>query len=148
MNSQREEHDEVSGVPANAVSDISIPRLVGQVYEAAPATERARMLEHLLRPLGVLALAAVANGVFAKIRFLSGWPDLSIRPEHAEVVRTDDVVALVDYVQQASTEIIDGLVHLVSASSVMTGSAAATVLVAVLLKRARSRRSDASRSAQ
>jgi hypothetical protein len=145
MNSHREGHDDSSGEP---VSDISIPRLVGQVYQAAPPIERARMLEHLIRPLGVLSLAVVANGVFSKIRFLSGWPDLRIRPEQAEVVRADDVVALVDYVQQASTEVIDGLAQLVSASPVMTGSAAATLLIAVLVQRARSRRGDASSSAQ
>ena len=35
-------------------SEISIAQLVGQVYESAPPAERSRLLEHLLRPLGVL----------------------------------------------------------------------------------------------
>lgn len=51
----------------------SIPQLVGAAYGAAPPEVRARMLEHLMRPLGVLSLAAVARGAFAKIRFRSGW---------------------------------------------------------------------------
>ena len=36
------------------VSEISIAQLVGEVYEFAPPAERRRLLEHLLRPLGVL----------------------------------------------------------------------------------------------
>ena len=38
-----------------AASDQAIAQLVGQVYEAAPPTERSRLIAHLLRPLGVLA---------------------------------------------------------------------------------------------
>lgn len=129
-----------SRMPVNSDPGVSIPRLVGQVYQVAPPVERVRLLEHLIRPLGVLSLAVVANGVFSKIRFLSGWPDLRIRPEQAEAVRADDVVALVDFVQQASADVIDGLANLVSASPMMTGSAAATLLLAALLQRARNRR--------
>src|SRR4029453_2173124 len=53
----------------------SVPKLVGEVYEAAPPRERSRLLEHLMRPLGVLSLAVVANGAFSKLRFFGGGPD-------------------------------------------------------------------------
>src|SRR5512133_27979 len=81
-------------------TELTVPQLVGQVYEAAPAAYRSRMLEQLLRPLGVLALVAVADGIFAKIRFRGGWPELHVRLEDAQNVRMSDVVTLVDYVQQ------------------------------------------------
>lgn len=124
--------------------EITIAQLVGQAFEAAPATERGHLLEHLLKPLGVLSLVVVANGVFAKIRFRGGWPGLSVRPEDALNVQASDVVSLVDFVQQISVEAVDGLAQVLSASPVMAGSAAAALLVTILVQRAgHSRRSEA-----
>lgn len=128
--------------PRFQVSDVSIAQLVGQVYESAPTAERKRLLEHLLRPLGVLSLVAVANGIFAKIRFRSGWPDINIQTEEALNVQTNDVVTLVNYVQQVSVHAVDGLAEMLAASPVMTGSAAAALLITALVQRARNRRGD------
>jgi hypothetical protein len=125
----------------NAIG-LSVPQLVGQVYELAPAVERSHMLEILLRPLGVLSLLAVANGVFAKIRFRGGWPDLHVRLEDAQNVQASDVITLVDYVQQVSTHTVDGLAQLLTVTPMMATSAAAGLLVTILLQRARSRRLD------
>jgi hypothetical protein len=121
---------------------VSLPQLVGEVYEAAPVAVRSRMIEQLLRPLGVLSLAFVANGVFSKIRFLGGWPDLHIRPDQLESVRAEDVIALVEYVQQASWEVLVGLTRVLSESPVMSATAGATLLTAVLLNHARRRQED------
>lgn len=73
---------------------MSIAQLVGQVCEVAPAADKGRLLEQLLRPLGVLSLVAVADRVFAKIRFRGGWPELKVRLEVAQNVQTSDVIAL------------------------------------------------------
>ena len=124
------------------VSEISIAQLVGQVYESAPPAERSRLLEHLLKPLGVLSLVAVANGIFATIRFRSGWPDIHIRPEDAQNVQASDVITLVNHVQQVSFHAVDGLATMLASSPVTTGSAATALLITVLVKRARSRRAD------
>ena len=121
---------------------LSVPQLVGQVYAAAPAVDRSHMLEHLLRPLGVLALVAVADGVFAKIRFRGGWPDLQVRPEDAQNVQTSDVITLVDYVQQVSVHAVDGLAQVLATTPMMATSAAAGLLVTLLLQRARTRRAS------
>jgi hypothetical protein len=122
------------------VSEISIAQLVGQVYESAPPAERSRLLEHLLRPLGVLSLVAVANGIFASIRFRSGWPDIHVQPEDAQNVQASDVITLVNHVQQVSFHAVDGLATMLAASPVLTGSAAAAMLMTVLMQRARTRR--------
>jgi len=121
---------------------LSVPQLVGQVYAAAPAVDRSHMLEHLLRPLGVLALVAVADGVFAKIRFRGGWPDLHVRLEDAQNVQASDIVSLVDYVQQVSIHAVDGLAQMLATTPMMATSAAAGLLVTLLLQRARSRRAN------
>ena len=124
------------------VSEAAIAQLVGQVYEIAPPAERRRLLEHLIKPLGVLSLVAVANGIFASIRFRSGWPDMHIRLEDAQNVQSSDVITLVNYVQQVSVHAVDGLASVLAASPVLTGSAAASLLITALLQCSRTRRAE------
>lgn len=124
------------------VSETTIAQLVGQVYEIAPPAVRSRLLEHLLMPLGVLSLVAIANGIFAKIRFRGGWPDVHVRLEDAQNVQASDVITLVNHVQQVSVHAVDGLADMLSSSPVLMGSAAAALLVTVLMQRARTRRAD------
>lgn len=137
-----EPHDSKDAVSLSAAGnqapDLAIPDLVGKIYDAAPLTERCRLLEHLMKPLGALALVGVCNGIFAKIWFRSGWHNLHIRPEDAQTVRAIDVISLVDYVQQASAETINGLASLLTPSSIMVYSAAAAMLATVLARRAQS----------
>ncbi|MEO8278269.1 MAG: hypothetical protein ABI564_01185 [Ideonella sp.] len=124
--------------PVANLTQRSIPELVAEVYEAAPAVDRGHLLEELLRPLGILSLVAVADGIFAKIRFRSGWQDLHVRLEDIQNVRAAHVIALVDHAQQVSIESVDGLAQMLAASPAMSGSAASAMLVALLLKRTRS----------
>lgn len=119
---------------------LTVPQLVGQVFEVAPAVDRSHMLEVLLRPLGVLSLLAIADGVFAKIRFRGGWPDLSVRLEDAQNVQASDVISLVDYVQQVSVHAVDGLAQVIAVTPMMATSAAAGLLVTLLIQRGGSRR--------
>ena len=144
MNPQDIPSTVVSVDPGQTVSEVTIAQLVGEVYEAAPAVERGRLLEQLLRPLGVLSVLAVANGIFAKIRFRSGWQDIRVQLDDIQHVRAVDVMALVDYVQQASVESVDGLAQLIAASPLVSTSAAAAMLVTLLVQS----RSQASRRAR
>jgi hypothetical protein len=128
--------------PGGPVSEAAIAQLVGQVYASAPPSVRSRLLEHLIKPLGVLSLAVVANGIFASIRFRSNWPELKVRLEDVQSVQPRDVIALVHSVQQVSVHAVDGLANLLSSSPMMAGSAAASVLITVLLQRSRNRRAD------
>lgn len=139
MNTHNAQTTATAGEPTGAVSETAIAQLVAQVYETAPPAVRSRLLEHLLRPLGVLSLVAIADGIFAKIRFRSGWPDLHIRFEDAKNVQASDVVALVERVQLVSVESLDGLARMLVASPMMVSSAAAALLVTVLMQRARNR---------
>lgn len=118
----------------------AIPELVAQVYEIAPPTERGHMLEQLLQPLGVLSLVAIAHGVFASIRFRSGWSALHIQLEELSRIRGSDVVALVEHAQQVSVEAVDGLAQVLSRSPQLAASAAGALLVALLVERSKTRR--------
>ncbi len=128
-------------LPGYQTAEISLPQLVGQVYATAPAPERSRLLEFLMRPLGVLALVAVADGIFARIRFGSGWPDPHVALEDANRVQAGDIAQLVDRVQLVSSDAIDGLTAIVAGSPVIASSAAAAILVAMLVQRQHARRS-------
>jgi hypothetical protein len=131
-----------SNQPGFAAAETSIPQLVGEVFDAAPLAERKRLIGYLMQPLGVLSLVVVANGIFAKARFRSTWPDMQLRLEDVSSVQPSDVVALVDRVQQVSIEAVDGLAQLLTASPMLAGSAAAAMLVAVLVQRSRRRRAE------
>jgi hypothetical protein len=120
----------------------SIAQLVGQVFETAPPAERSRLLAHLLKPLSVLSLVAVANGIFAHIRLRGGWQELNIGLEDVQGVQSDDVITLVNYVQQVSIRAIDGLATMMASSPVLTGSAAAALLMTVLLQRKQAHQFD------
>jgi hypothetical protein len=120
----------------------SVAQLVAQVYEAAPVADKSRLLEHLLRPMGVLALVAVADGVFAAIRFRGDWPQLHVRLEDAQGVRTSDIATLVDYVQQISGHAIDGLAQVISMSPMVATSASAALLLTLLVQRRSGRRRE------
>ena len=112
-----------------------IPELIAEVYETAPPVDRGHMLEQLLRPLGVLSLLAIADGIFLKIRFRSGWQDMHVRLEDVPGVQPAQIAALADHVQQVSIEAVDGLAQLVLGSPSLSGSAAAMLLVGLLLRR-------------
>ena len=56
------------------------------------------------------------------------------------------MIALVDYVQQASAETINGLASLLATSPMMVYSAAAAVLVTVLVRRTQTRRTKSDES--
>lgn len=116
-----------------------MPELVAQLYCDAPPPEKRRLLELLVRPLGLLPLCALADGAFARICFRNGQEGLNIRVEDALAVSGTDIATLVSYVQQSSVEVLDGLLQIINASPVLAGSATA-VLVMLVLQRRHSRK--------
>jgi len=109
-----------------------VPELVAAVFDAAPLPERKRLLELMIRPLGVLSLAAVANGLFAHIALRSNWTRFQLQTEDVQQVKTDDVVALAHYVQQASAHAFDGMRQVLMSSPALMGTTATAVLLAFL----------------
>jgi len=130
------------------VQNKMLTELVGRVYEAAPPVVRSRLIGHLMQPLGLLSLLALANGVFAKIRFRGGWQGTAIPLSEVDSINARDVLALVDFVQQVSRDAVNGLAQVLATSPAMSSTAAAAVLMTVLMRRARQRRAtDIARSA-
>ena len=119
-----------------------LARLVVDAFQSASPVVRRHLLERLLRPLGVLSLVAVAGGIFAKIPLRSNWQHLQVRIEDVQNLRSSDLIALVDHVQQVSVEAVTGVAHMIAASPLMASSAAAAVLGTVLVRHSRMGRRD------
>lgn len=117
-----------------------VARLVGKVYQTAPLAERGFLIRQLIQPLGILSLLAVADGVFAKLRLQGGLSGMQARLDDVQHIKVDDVVDLANFVQQVSVQAFDGLAQTLAASPVLASSAAAVLLVKILMERARHRR--------
>ena len=124
------------GCASDDTAAILVPVLVAQVYAESAATGRAHLLEHLLKPLSLLSLAAVANGLFAKLTLANGWSRLRINGDDVGRVNAGDIIALVSHVQEVSVQAIDGLAQVITASPVLAGSAEADMLLTLLSKQA------------
>lgn len=126
-----------SAEPDDLVSDSEISRLVGEVYECAPAAEQGSLLGHLLHPLGALARVRVAKGVFAGSLFHIGWRDFQVRLNDAPNVHIEHVIDLVDYVQKVRVESIYALAEMATAWPVIASSVAWGQLVTELMQHAK-----------
>ena len=113
-----------------------LTQLVTQIYGAAPPTFKRLLLDRLIRPLGLLSLVTVANGIFARLRLRGGWPHLQARVEDLQNIQLSDVAALADRAQLVSRSALAQLASLIAASPVLAGSAAATLLVMLVLRSA------------
>lgn len=124
---------EVYTSAAPAVQSSMLSKLVGKVYQSVAPDERGLLIRLLMQPLGILSLLAVANGVFAKLR-LQGMSS------QLEDVQVDDVVELASFAQQVSEQAMHSVVQWLSASPVLVSSAAAAILVKILMDRTAQRR--------
>jgi len=85
------------GVPAHGIAE-----LVSQVYDQAPAPLRAKLLECLLRPVGPLALVAIAAGAFGRFLHRLSGDAVPISLDEAARITSSHVLELARYVEQCS----------------------------------------------
>jgi hypothetical protein len=81
-----------------------IPELVSQVYHQAPAFLRANLLECLLKPVGPLALLAIAAGAFARFLYRLQRDAMPISIDDAARITSDHVLELARYLEQCSPD--------------------------------------------
>lgn len=96
-----------------------LAQLVGKVYETAPIALRARLLEHL-----------------------DIWPETELGLADVQIVGYGDVVAVVEYALQVSSEALNGLTQLLLSTPELTDSGAGAVLMGILLQQGQFRRAS------
>ena len=88
-----------------------------------------------MQPLGLLAVAGMARGVFARIWFHRAGGSLAQRFEDLRAINLVDVEALAGFVDQVSAEAVDGLAQMVASWPSLASSAAVALLVTTLARR-------------
>lgn len=112
--------------------EANVPVLVAALYDEAPVGLRQRLLNHLLRPLGPLALVAVATGAFASLLPAERWSVAQARLDDVLRIRADQVLDLTRYVQQKSPEMLLRLPEIIASSPVALGTLSGVLLLTAL----------------
>ena len=114
--------------------------LVAEFYAEAPAHVRLSLLQELLRPVGPLALVAIAAGAFSRLLPSARWQNAEVTPELAQGIGAEQVLDLALYVQQKSPELLRRLPDVVGSPQVWMASVSGALLLMTL--RAWRRRGD------
>lgn len=120
--------------------ETNVPALVAALYDEAPVGLRQRLLNHLLRPVGPLALVAVATGAFASLLPHGRWSGAHAQLDDVLRIRPDQVLDLARYVQQKSPEMLLRLPEIMASSPVALGTLTGVLLLTALRARQRERK--------
>ena len=125
-----------------ASAEANVPVLVAALYDEAPAPLRQRLLNHLLRPVGPLALAAVAAGAFACLLPPGRWSGAQVQLDDVWRIGPEQVLGLAQYVEQKSPEMLWRLPEILAASPMVLGTLSGALLLMALRSRRQSGRSS------
>ncbi len=117
--------------------ETNVPALVAALYDEAPVGLRQRLLNLLLRPVGPLALVAVATGAFASLLPHGRWSGAHAQLDDVLRIRAEQVLDLTLYVQQKSPEMLWRLAEVIASSPVALGTLSGVLLLTALRARRR-----------
>jgi len=86
----------------------AVPELIADAYRRAAAPVRRRLLETLLRPVGSLALAAIASGAF------SAFLLRRVTLEDVAGITADQTAQLARFVAQVSPEVLQQVLSMLA----------------------------------
>jgi hypothetical protein len=125
---QRPEHSE--NPAASAIPDLA--PLVAELFAEASPPQRMRLLNGLLRPVGPLALVAVAAGAFASLLPAARWRSAQATLDDAMHFSAGQVLELARYVEQKSPESLAQLPSLLAGSPLWASSLSGALLLLAL----------------
>jgi hypothetical protein len=111
------------------VKAAALPSLIADFYDQAPPTVRLRVLDSLLRPVGPLALVAIAAGAFADLLPTTRWAVVRTSLDDAMRITAAHVLELARYVEQKSPDVLWQLPGLVDESQLLNGSISGALLL-------------------
>jgi len=109
-----------------------LPQLVSHIYETAPPPVRTKLLETLLRPVGPLALVAIAAGAFGHLLHRLTRDAMPISFEDTMRISSQHVLELARYVEQCSPELLQRFGALVSATPLNAATIGTSALLLAL----------------
>jgi len=129
------------GVDGNAHSRerSAMAKVVSCVYRSANDALRADMLKHLLRPLGVLGLVAVASGAFARLVRRDGLVPDTISAEDVVRYSSEQIRELTVFVHEVNPDALQALVEQLTQNGM--GIAALSTAALLMLHSSAPRRS-------
>jgi hypothetical protein len=110
----------------------SLAPLVADAYAQAAPRQRVRLLNGLLRPVGPLALVAIAAGAFASLLPSGRWHMARASIDDAMRISAAQVLELAAYVEQKSPDALAQLPELMSDSGLWAGSISGALLLIAL----------------
>jgi predicted Na+-dependent transporter len=113
-------------------SQVELAPLVAGMFAEAPPPQRMRLLNGLLRPVGPLALVAVAAGAFARLLPTSQWNGASATLDDAMHITAGQVLELARYVEQKSPESLAELPKLLAGSPLWVSTLSGALLLLAL----------------
>jgi hypothetical protein len=96
---------------AQARKRTAIARVVSRIYRAANEAQRVSLLNHLLRPLGVLGLVAVASGTFARLVRRDGLMPNALAAEDVVRYSSEQVRELTVFVHEVDPSVLQPLIE-------------------------------------
>jgi hypothetical protein len=117
---------------AGGESTYDIPGLISAVYETAPAPLRTKLLEYLLRPVGPLALVAIAAGAFGHLLYRLRRDAMPISLDDVARITPGHVLELTRYVEQCSPHVLLRIGSLLAANPVGIATISGSVLLIAL----------------
>lgn len=118
--------------PHHTASDSALAPLVADFYDEAPTAVRTRLLKAMLKPVGPLALVAVAAGAFSRLLPARASQPVEITPELLSTIRGEQVFELARYVEQKSPELLGRLPDLVGSPQVWMATVSGALLLMAL----------------
>jgi len=119
-------------VMAGGESMYKIPELISAVYETAPAPLRTKLLEYLLRPVGPLALVAIATGAFGHLLYRLRRDAMPISLDDAARITSGHVLQLARYVEQCSPHVLLRIGSLIAANPIGVATIGGSALLIAL----------------
>ena len=116
--------------PAHVAPELA--PLVADLFAKAALPQRVRLLNGLLRPVGPLALVAIAAGAFGNLLPTTQWRVVNATLDDAMRLTGAQVLELARYVEQKSPEAFARLPELLPDSPLWVGSLGGALLLLTL----------------
>jgi len=129
LDRSRDQADKNGTVRRGAGIRNSASRLVMRLYVAADVPLRARLLASLMRPMGLLGIAGIAAGAFARTLWRRGAADTGIDMAGASRISGKQVRKLASFVEQVDPQALHDFATLIAGSPVALATFSASALM-------------------